>query len=243
LCASIAGAHGPAYAVTSDDVGHVVVAQVTAVAGTGRASVLSVASAVAQAAPGPTAVSPPSVSGVLQQGRKLTAAAGSWSGSGTIGYAFNWYRCDPLGAHCSSIHGATSSTYTVVPKDVGNTLGLTVRATDSTGTTAAFASLAGPLAAASSPAATAQPLVGGSATNGATLTAAAGSWTEAPASTTVAWLRCNANGRLCVAVGGATAATYTVGPADAGHTLVAAVTAAFGATTQAVFSRATAAVQ
>src|ERR1700759_1217999 len=95
------------------------------------------------AAGGPSASAPPSVTGVLQQGKKLTALTGTWTGSGTITYAFQWYRCDANAAHCSSIHGATGSTYTQVAKDVGQSLGLTVRGTDSTGTAEAYASVSG----------------------------------------------------------------------------------------------------
>jgi hypothetical protein len=36
-----------------------------------------------------------------------------------VTYAYQWYRCDATGAHCSSIHGATRSSYTEVAKDVG----------------------------------------------------------------------------------------------------------------------------
>jgi hypothetical protein len=239
LCTAVAGAHRSSYAVAAGDAGHTIVAQVTAVAGDQRTTVLSLASAVVQATPGPVAVSPPSVSGVLQQGRRLSATAGSWTGSGQVGYAFGWYRCDHLGAHCSSIHGATGSTYTVVRSDVAQTLGLTVRATDSRGTTAAFASLVGPIAPAGSLAATAPPLQSGSAVAGQKLSAGPGSWTQKPSAVAVAWLRCNANGRLCAPIPGATGATYAVTAADRGSTLVAQVTATAGGATQAALGRAT----
>jgi len=142
---------------------------------------------------------------------------------------FGWYRCDHLGAHCSSIHGATGSTYTVAHSDVAQTLGLTVRATDSRGTTAAFAALA----------ATAPPLQTGSAVAGQKLSAGPGSWTQKPSAVAVAWLRCNVNGRLCAPIPGATGATYAVTAADRGSTLVAQVTATAGGATQAALGRAT----
>ena len=133
------------YSLTADDVGHVLVAAVT---GSGQ-TVLSLGSGLGRAAPGPVASGRPAVSGALQQGKKLTASAGTWAGSGTITYAYQWYRCDAAGAHCSSIHGSTKSTYTQVAADTGKTIALTVRATDATGTTSAYSSLAGLVAPAS----------------------------------------------------------------------------------------------
>jgi tRNA threonylcarbamoyladenosine modification (KEOPS) complex Pcc1 subunit len=234
LCTPIAGAKTDTYALTADDVGHVVVAAVT---GDGQ-TVLSVDSGLGRAAPGPVAAGGPVMSGPLQQGKKLTASAGTWAGSGTIAYAYQWYRCDAAGAHCGSIHGSTKSTYTQVAADVGKTLGLTVRATDATGTTAAYSSLAGFVAAAGSTlVATAQPTL---ASSGRTLQVQQGGWSATPASLTYAWLRCNANGRLCAAIAGATAVSYTLTAADSGKTIVASVTATAGTARQAVLTVASA---
>jgi hypothetical protein len=60
-----------------------------------------------------------------------------------------------------------------------------------------------------------------------------GTWTNEPTSYTYAWLRCSTAGTECVSIAGATSSSYTVVEADAGHTLVSAVTAinAFGSTT------------
>jgi hypothetical protein len=100
----------------------------------------------AEEVPGPLSSAPPLIAVVIQQGNQLTGAVGSWSGSGAIKYAYQWYRCSAAGAHCTSVHGATSRTYTLVAKDVGKTLGFNGRATDSTGTANAYASLIGPVA-------------------------------------------------------------------------------------------------
>jgi hypothetical protein len=223
-CAPIGGASEPSYTLTTADVGHVVIAAATARGST----VLSRSAGPTRPKAGPLATSPPALTGTLQQGAKLAASAGSWSGSGTITYAYQWYRCDAAGGHCSAIRGATRGTYTQVAGDVGHTLGLTVRATDATGTTTAYAPLAGTIAVAGGLAASAQPTLTGQATVGATLNVAQGGWTTPPASFTYAWLRCNANGRLCTPIAGATADSYTVTADDAGHTLVATVTATAG---------------
>ena len=64
-----------------------------------------------------------------------------------------------------------------------------------------------------------------------------GTWSgSAPAAFTYAWLRCNANGRLCVPIAGATAASYTLTADDSGHTIVATVAATVGTAAQAVLT-------
>ena len=153
VCAPIAGATETSYTLTGTDAGHVVIAAVTAEGST----VLSLSAGPTRPRPGPLATSRPAIAGTFQQGLKLTASAGSWSGSGTIAYTYQWYRCDAMGAHCSAIRGARRGTYTQVAADVGHTLGLTVRATDATGTTAAYAPLAGTIAEPGGLAASAQP--------------------------------------------------------------------------------------
>src|SRR5205823_2847108 len=103
-------------------------------------------SLAALALAGPVATSRPTVSGTLQQGKKLTANPGSWSGHGTISYRYQWYRCNAVGAKCSSIHGATLGTYVQVRADIGRSLAVTVSATDETGTAVAYLALAGVVA-------------------------------------------------------------------------------------------------
>ena len=141
---------------------------------------------------GPVSSAPPVVAVVVQQGRQLTGAAGSWSGSGAIKYSYQWYRCDTAGAHCASIHGATSRTYTLGAKDVGKTLGFAVRATDKTGTTNAYASLVGPVAGPTAKLVSiGQPTITGVPKEGQTLQVSAGSWSPAPAAVGYQWQRCN----------------------------------------------------
>ena len=95
---------------------------------------------------GPVATVTPSVIGTAAAGKHLTGLSGSWGGFGAITYRFQWYRCNAAGASCLSIQGATSPTLALGARDVGKTLGLTVSATDSTGSTSAYASLVGPIA-------------------------------------------------------------------------------------------------
>jgi hypothetical protein len=245
LCAAIAGATAPAYTVTTDDSGHRLLALVHATAGTAAADAISDATAPVAAPPpaGPASTAPPTVAGTAGQGAQLTGAAGTWTGSGTVAYTYNWYRCDAAGAHCLSIHGATKPTYTQGAKDVGHTLGFAVRAADANGTTSAYASLVGPVAASGAPlVATGQPAIAGTAAAGQPLQVNGGSWNAQPGALAYQWERCNANGRLCAPIDGATAAAYTVTTADSGHTLVAVVTASLTTTQQATLSAHTAVV-
>lgn len=80
---------------------------------------------------------------------------------------------------------------------------------------------------ADAPFASARPSTSGTAVEGATLTAAAGAWSGAPA-IGFSWLRCDAGGAACVAVPGATAPTYTLTASDVGARLRVRVTATQG---------------
>jgi hypothetical protein len=180
---------------------------------------------------------------LVQQGSRLTGAAGHWSGSGTINYAYQWYRCDTAGAHCRAIRGATKLGYFQSAKDVGQTLGFAVHATDATGTATAYASIVGPVAAANGMlVAGAQPTVTGTARQGETLQVSNGSWSQPLTAVGYQWQRCNPNGRLCAPIDGATNPTYTAAAADAGHTLLAVVHANAGAVSQDALSTTTAVV-
>jgi hypothetical protein len=242
ICAPIAGAATATYAITAGDAGHVVVAAVTASTGAAGVVALSTApstgSTPASPGKGPVNTGDPSVTGSALQGNRLTAAPGAWTGAGTISYAYQWYRCDAAGAHCGSLHGATAGTHLLVAADVSHTMGLTVKATDSAGATSAYASLVGPVAAAgASLIAAAQPAITGAAVSGKTLTSTTGTWSPAPAAFTFAWQRCNPNGRICVPIVSANAATYVVAAADQGHRLLAIVGATAGTSTAKTFSR------
>jgi hypothetical protein len=84
----------------------------------------------------------------------------------------------------------------------------------------------------------AQPVLAGIPAVGQALVAQGSSFTQAPASLAYAWLRCNANGRVCVPIASAVAEGYTVTRDDAGHALVCQVTAAAGGTRAVVLSTA-----
>jgi hypothetical protein len=241
VCSAIAGASASTYTVSDQDVGHALVALVQATFGTTAQQALSTAStaAVGGDLAGPAHTARPTITGLAERGVQLIATAGLWTGVGALSYAYQWYRCDAGGAHCSSIHGATKTTYRTVAADIGKTLGFTVRATDSTGTAAAYSSLFGPVAPKRDAlVSAASPAVTGSATPGQTLSVDAGLWQPRVGKLSYLWHRCNPNGRICMPVAGATKASYVVTPGDVGHALVALVTASLGSASQTAYSTA-----
>jgi hypothetical protein len=72
----------------------------------------------------------PAIAGTATQTQVLTVSNGDWAGSPSS-YAYQWSRCDAAGATCVDIAGATTSTYTVAPEDVGSTLRASVTAQNS----------------------------------------------------------------------------------------------------------------
>jgi hypothetical protein len=69
-------------------------------------------------------VSAPVISGTAQEGQTVTCSTGTWSGTTPITYAYKWKR------NGSNIAGATSSSYTLVTADVGQSIKCEVTATN-----------------------------------------------------------------------------------------------------------------
>jgi hypothetical protein len=79
----------------------------------------------------------PRITGQAKQGSVLSATKGSWSGQPTK-FAYQWEDCNTKGVACSAIKGATAGTFRLRAADVGHTLRVYVRATNSAGTTSAL---------------------------------------------------------------------------------------------------------
>jgi len=204
---------------------------------------VAVGAAGATTAAGPVNSSPPSVSGTVQQGQRLTASTGSWSGGGTIDYSFQWQRCSSGGTSCGSISGATSQSYDVGSSDVGKTLRVVVTATSSSGSASAASSPTGVVApAGSAPRATKQPDPHGTAQVGNSVSVDNGAWSgTSPITYSYQWQRCSANGS-CANVSGATKSSYDPVSGDVGYRLRAIVTAKNGLGSSSIGSNLTAAV-
>ena len=80
----------------------------------------------------PTNTSPPTISGSLTVGGTLTAGPGHWTNSPTS-FTYQWADCNPSGADCIAIPGATGSTYNLGSSDLGDTIRVLVTAHNAAG--------------------------------------------------------------------------------------------------------------
>ena len=69
----------------------------------------------------PVSTSAPAISGVAEQGRTLTATAGTWTGSPTS-LGDQWEQCTLSGSGCLPIAGGTGQTLTLTASEVGSTI-------------------------------------------------------------------------------------------------------------------------
>jgi hypothetical protein len=217
-CADIGGATADTYTIQLADLGHDLVAEVTATGPGGSATATATVS-VADPRPVPQAL--PFLSGdVSTAGNVLTVSNGTWTNSPTS-FSYQWQRCDANGQNCADIDGATASTYTIQAGDLGQTLGATVTATNTHGSRSAASDVSligGPLEL-SVPA-----ISGDTSAAGNVLTVSAGTWEGSP-TITYQWQRCDEPQLFCSDIGGAASSTYTIQAADLGHVLQATVTA------------------
>jgi hypothetical protein len=223
-CAAITGATSSAYTLAHADVGSTLRVVVTASNPAGSASGTSDASAAITAV-APSSSAPPTVSGEARDGRTLAASTGEWSGTPPTGYAYQWRRCDEHGESCGDVSGATGASYTEGPEDVGHTLRVTVTASNAAGSSPASSE---PTAAVlpEPPTNSSAPSISGEAEVGQTLTAGDGEWAGTPPlSFTYQWQSCDSLDESCLPLSGATAASYTLQPSDAGATVRVLVTA------------------
>ena len=84
------------------------------------------------------------VFGTAKVGKTLLGRSGSWTGTATISYTYKWYRCTVVGktatttapassAKCSTISGATKSSYKLAKADIGKYVRVFVIAKNSKG--------------------------------------------------------------------------------------------------------------
>ena len=109
----------------------------------------------------------PVISGTARDGQVLSATTGTWTGSPTISYGYQWRACDAAGSSCADVPGATAATYTLTPGDVGATFRVRVTGTNGAGSDTAT-SAATALVAPDPPVNTTSPVISGTMTDGET---------------------------------------------------------------------------
>jgi uncharacterized protein YukE len=240
-CTAISGATASTYRPAAAQIGKTIKVQVTATNAAGSASAMSIATAtVTTGAPVNTAA--PAISGTVGYGQTLTVSNGSWVGTATVTFTRQWKRCDVAGANCTSIAGATASTYTLVSADVGATVKATVTASNGVGSTAGD-SASTAVVTGVAPVNTTAAAVTGTAIDGQTLSSTTGAWSgHTPITFSRQWKRCDAAGANCLAISGATQTIYTLTGIDVGSAIVVAVTATNSAGNATASSTATAVV-
>jgi hypothetical protein len=147
-CSAIGGATSQSYTLAASDVGHTIRVQESATnaGGTGGPVASATTAVVAGLSAPPSAPlnsSPPTISGSATIGQMVSASTGAWSGTPPISYAYQWERCNP---GCSSIAGATSSSYALTGSDLGAKVQAVVTASNSVGSAQATSAQVGPVA-------------------------------------------------------------------------------------------------
>lgn len=161
---------------------------------------------------GPVNTVAPVVTGTTERGEVLSCTTGTWTGVGTITYAYQWRR------NGANIAGATSSTYTLVAADDDADINCVVTATDNEGSRSRSSNVVGPVLG--DPLNLTLPSITGTATVRETLTVSNGTW-QGVATITFAyqWRKDGIN------ISGATSSTYTLLDADYDSNIDCIVTA------------------
>jgi hypothetical protein len=227
-CSDIAGATEADYRPAGSDVGDTLRLRV------GVSNALGAVTAISPATEAISAISKlmntwaPSIAGTPQSEQTLSADAGSWLGVTSIGYEYQWQKCNMYGASCEDIAGATYASYTLSSEDVGSTIRVRVHASEEEGGAYETSAATQPVAANTGPVVEAPPTVSGTGLVGDGITAATGSWSEEPVSYGYQWERCDEYGESCSSISGATSSTDTLTESDTTHTVRVLVTATGG---------------
>lgn len=208
---NITGAVGRYYTPTSAQLGKQLSVSVTASRpGWPTARAYSVSKTVA---PGTlSATTAPTISGTPRVDSTLTATKGTWSPTGAT-YLYRW-RLDG-----TPVPGATGSTFTPGPADVGRRVSVTVTASKTGYASVSSTSAPTAVVAPGLLSATTKPAISGLPKVGSTLTAQPGTWSKPGLSYAYQWL---VGG---TAVSGAEGPTYVPRAADIGLPVTVKVTA------------------
>jgi hypothetical protein len=202
------GATGTTFVPRVADLGKVVHFDVLAMAPGYRNAEASSAPAgpVTEGTPSPAPY--PTVIGFPRVGQELSVTPGTWQAGTTFTYQWN--------VDGAPVQGATSSTYTPAPADLGKVVTVTVTGSQP-GYTASRTSGPSQAVAPGTLASTPVPTISGEPAVGAALTAVPGTW-DAGVTLSYQW---SVNRS---AIGGATGATFVPRPSDVGKSITVAVT-------------------
>jgi hypothetical protein len=139
-------------------------------------------------------------------------------------YSYQWRRCDSGGDNCVNIAGATGQSYAVAEADVDATIRVSVKAVNDAGSATATSNQTAVVVG--EPTNTSLPIISGTLREGRTLTGNPGTWSGTqPITYAYQWNRCEEDDADCGIIAGATSATYTLTPAEAGMRISLSVTA------------------
>jgi hypothetical protein len=168
----------------------------------------------------PEVIDVPMVTGTARYGETLHVSNGTWSGTPTITFTYQWQQCGD--DDCTDIAGATAADYTLVVGDIGHHVSATVTATNDAGETSEPSDNWSDIVEGINPTGPA-PTISGLPRVGETLTASVGEWTgEGPLTTTWRWASCGGL-YACSEIEGANSPTYTITPDNLGDIIVARV--------------------
>lgn len=228
-CYTIPDATSSIYRVPDSLYGWRLRIRVVATNSIGSTKAYSVASDVVGAIAPATRASPQIV-GSNVVGQTLTVGTGTWDGSPTPSFAYEWRRCDPQGSldSCVAIAGATENTYVPVPADIGAALRVYITGTNLAGSAVLITNHTYPVVDRQhfAPTVTVAPQIAGTLQVGRQLTGDDGTFSgDTPIATARQWERCDATGGACHSIVFATKVVYYPTVADIGSTLRLAVTA------------------
>jgi lysophospholipase L1-like esterase len=137
---AISGATSNAYTLVTADLGATITVTVTATNSAGSASATAAGVGPVLAAPvAPANTVLPAITGSANVGSILSASSGTWTGTATITYAYQWQRSG------GNISGATANSYTLVTADIGASITVVVTATNIAGSASATSAAIGPV--------------------------------------------------------------------------------------------------
>jgi photosystem II stability/assembly factor-like uncharacterized protein len=180
----------------------------------------------------PTNQTKPLITGTLTAGQTVTGTTGVWSGTQTIDYDYQWQACPTtVASGCTDIPGEVAPTYVLSQQtDYNHYVRLKITAHNDAPSLAdppvAYSDVSTKIQASPTQLPGYNQLGNPSVSTNPSIPAVGDTLTADPAPISGSgltlifqWLRCDENGDSCVAIPGATAATYKLTTADGGHRL------------------------